>query len=60
MMSSNQDLISEIIKLELEITTAIINGHKPHENDEFKLHRELLKAYRNILLKDGKERRNIQ
>lgn len=55
-MSDKQDIICEIIKLELELTTAIINGHKPNEDDEFKLHRELLKAYRNILFKDERKK----
>jgi hypothetical protein len=29
-------ITSRIISLELEITSAIINGHKPSENDIFK------------------------
>lgn len=54
----NKDIISEIIRIELEITTAIIKGHKPHVNDEFKLHRELLKSYRKIIFKDEQQRKS--
>ena len=33
---TKSDLISKIIKLEYEITSAIIDGHKPSINDKFK------------------------
>ncbi len=46
---NKEGLISEIVKLELEITRAIFDGHKAHDDDKFKLHRELLKTYRSIL-----------
>ena len=39
---TKSDLISKIIKLEYEITTAIIDGHKPSINDKFQeMRREL-------------------
>lgn len=37
-MMTQQDrsqIMSKIIKLELEITRSVINGHKPSESDEF-------------------------
>lgn len=46
---NKEGLISEIIRLELEIMRAIFEGHKAHDDDEFKLHRELLKIYRSLL-----------
>lgn len=42
-------LISEIIRMELEITQAIFKGHKPSEDDQFKMYRELLKVYRSMI-----------
>lgn len=42
-----EKLISEIVKLELEITRSVINeGHMPHDDDKFKLHRYRLKKLR--------------
>jgi hypothetical protein len=41
--------MTRIIKLELEITEAIINGHKSDGNDKFKAHREELKRLRKEL-----------
>ena len=39
-----QEKTSRIINLELEMTTAIIKGHKPSHGDEFQSHRdEILK-----------------
>jgi hypothetical protein len=52
---NKEELISEIVKLEMEVMSAISNGHKAHDNDEFKLHRQLLKAYRNILFGNEKK-----
>lgn len=45
-MKWNDPMISEIINLEDEITRAVINGHKPHEEDQFKHSRDLLKKMR--------------
>jgi hypothetical protein len=40
----HQEKISRIIELDLEMTRAIIKGHRPHHGDEFQAHRdELLK-----------------
>lgn len=45
-MKWDDPIISEIINLEDEITRAVINGHKPHEEDQFKHSRDLLKKMR--------------
>jgi hypothetical protein len=42
-------LVTEVIKLELEVTTAVLNGHKPTDSDKFVEHRKRLKELRNIL-----------
>lgn len=42
-------LVTEVIKLELEITTAVLNGHKPTDSDKFAGHRKRLKELRTIL-----------
>lgn len=41
--------ISRIIELELKITEAIINGHRPSQNDEYEKDREELKSLREEL-----------
>ena len=38
--------ISRIIELELELTRAVINGHTPSEDDQYKEKREELKRLR--------------
>jgi len=43
---SKEDKISFILKQEAIITTAILNGHKSKEGDEFDEVRKLLKKYR--------------
>jgi len=43
---TKSDLISKIIKLEYEITTAIIDGHKPSINDKFQEMRSELNTLR--------------
>lgn len=45
-MSWFDSRVSRIIELELEITEALIAGHKAHEEDRFKSHREELKKLR--------------
>lgn len=47
-------LISQIIKMELEIVSAISNGHKASDDDEFQEHRKLLSYYRKILFENEK------
>ena len=47
-------IIGQIIKMELEIISAISKGHKASDGDEFQQHRELLSYYRKILFENGK------
>jgi len=42
-------IISEIIKLEIEVTASIFKGHKASDNDEFANHRQRLDILRQIL-----------
>ena len=39
-------IISQILKLELIVTNAFFNGHKPHDNDEYQKYRDELKKLR--------------
>jgi|APGre2960657373_1045057.scaffolds.fasta_scaffold690086_1 hypothetical protein len=43
------DTVTNIIKLELEITTAVLTGHKASDDDKFAEHRKRLKELRTIL-----------
>jgi hypothetical protein len=43
---TKSDLISKIIKLELQITKSIIGGHKPSVNDQFQEMRSELNTLR--------------
>ena len=43
---SKEDKISFIIKIELMITEAVLGGHQPRDNDEFKEIRDQIKKYR--------------
>jgi hypothetical protein len=43
---SKEDKISFIIKNELMITEAVLGGHQPRDNDEFKEIRDQIKKYR--------------
>jgi hypothetical protein len=49
---TKQEIISRIIKLELEINRAIFNGHKSSDVDQFQEKRVELKILRDILFKD--------
>jgi len=42
-------IITEVIQLELEVTLAVLNGYKPHDEDKFVEHRKRLKELRSIL-----------
>lgn len=46
---TTEELISEIIKLESEVTASIFKGHKANDADEYSNHRERLVFLRNIL-----------
>lgn len=45
-MNWNDERLSQILKLEYEITRALIAGHKAQENDQYQEHRDLLKRLR--------------
>lgn len=45
-------IISQIIKMELEIISAISKGHKASDDDEFQIHRELLLYYKKLIFKN--------
>ena len=45
-MNWQDDRISKIIKLELEITRAIYHGHRPSEDDQYQEKREELERLR--------------
>lgn len=46
----NKPKVSRIISLEMEITNAVMNGHKPHMGDEFKEKRNEIIRLRKELL----------
>ena len=46
---TTEELISEIIKLESEVTASIFKGHKANDADEYSSHRERLVFLRKIL-----------
>ena len=45
-MNWQDDKISRILKLELEITRAVINGHRPSEDDQYQEMRKELERLR--------------
>jgi hypothetical protein len=52
-LKTNDEIISDIIRLEIEVTNAIFKGHKSSDNDEFAQDRKRLVVLRQIL-KDRK------
>jgi hypothetical protein len=46
---TTEEIISEIIKLECEVTESIFRGHKANDADEYVNHRERLIFLRKIL-----------
>ena len=42
-------IVTEVIQLELEVTLAVLSGHKPNDEDKFAEHRKRLKELRTIL-----------
>lgn len=49
----NNPKVSRILKLEYEITKAVMDGHKPHLGDEFKEKRKELKQLRKELFDEN-------
>ena len=50
------DKISRILKLELEITRAVINGHRPSEDDQYQEKRKELERLREEVDKTFKKK----
>ena len=46
---TTEELISEIVKLESEVTASIFNGHKANDDDEYSNRRKRLVFLREIL-----------
>jgi hypothetical protein len=46
-----EEIISKILQMELEITSAVLNGHKPHDLDQYHEKRIQLKVLRSLLEK---------
>jgi hypothetical protein len=43
------DIISELVKLEYEVTIANLNGHRASDNDQFAQHRKRIEELRELL-----------
>jgi hypothetical protein len=43
------DIISELVKLEYEVTIANLNGHRASDNDQFAEHRKRIEELRELL-----------
>jgi hypothetical protein len=48
-LKTDNEIISEIIKLQIEVSNAVFKGHKASDNDEFENHRQRLVVLRQIL-----------
>lgn len=46
---TKQEIISEIIKLEYEVTLVNLTGHRPSDNDQYSDKRKRVKELRNML-----------
>jgi hypothetical protein len=46
---TTEEIITEIIKLECEVTASIFKGHKSNDEDEYSNHRKRLSFLRKIL-----------
>lgn len=52
--------ISRIIELELRVTRAVINGHRPSENDEYEKDRLELQTLRKEIENEKRSNRDYQ
>ena len=52
--------ISRIIELELKITRAVINGHRPSENDEYQKERLEIQKLRKEIENENRSNRDHQ
>lgn len=46
-----EEIISKILEIDLEITLAVLNGHKAHDRDQYQEKRIQLKVLRSLLEK---------
>jgi len=56
----NDPRISRILELELKVTRAVINGHRPAENDEYENDRLELQKLRKEIENENRSNRNHQ
>jgi hypothetical protein len=56
----NDPRIPRILELELKVTRAVINGHRPAENDEYENDRLELQKLRKEIENENRSNRNHQ
>jgi hypothetical protein len=56
----NDPRISRILELELKVTRAVINGHRPSENDEYQKERLEIKKLRKEIENENRSNRDHQ
>ena len=54
----NDPRISRIIELELKVTRAVINGHRPSENDEYQKERLEIQKLRKEIENEKRSKRD--
>jgi hypothetical protein len=59
-MKWNDPRISRILELELKVTRAIINGHRPAENDEYQKERLEIQKLRKEIENENRSNRDHQ
>jgi len=59
-MNWNDPRISKIIELELRVTRAVINGHRPAENDEYENDRLEIQKLRKEIENENRSNRDHQ
>ena len=59
-MKWNDPRISRIIELELKVTRAVINGHRPSENDEYQKERLEIQKLRKEIENENRSNRDHQ
>jgi hypothetical protein len=56
----NDPRISRILELELRVTRAVINGHRPSENDEYQKERLEIQKLRKEIENENRSNRDHQ
>ena len=59
-MKWNDSRISRILELELKVTRAVINGHRPSENDEYQKERLEIQKLRKEIENENRSNRDHQ